>query len=144
MQRTARILGIVCLALTLLCLLPSMLWHCVRSALPLSGVSLLSGGLLGALMALITRTRRPTLIYLCILAGCLTFWPIYHNWPPLTLPDLLTAEGRYDLIFQNRVYQYLEALRPTLFLLGIPYPYARWGQHGPDPIPSDPTEENHS
>ena len=139
MQRTARILGIVCLALILLCLLPAFLFHCERPALILGGVSLLTGGLLGALMALITRTRRPTLIYVCILAGGLSFWPMYHNWPPLIwiYPDILAADGPIE-----NVFRYLEALRPTLFLLGFPYPYVHWGQHGPDPVPADSNKNN--
>jgi hypothetical protein len=37
-------------------------------------------------------------------------------------------------IFAN----YLDLLRLALFLLGFLYPFARFGQHAPDPLPKEP------
>ena len=136
MQRTARILGGVCLALALLCFVPAFLLHCVERALIIGTASFLIGSLLGVMMAVITRTRRPTLIYACILGAVLTMWPLYHGWPPIYAEDLFT-HGNFE-----KIGSYLDALRPALFLLGVPYPYARWGQHGPDPLPAPSNQED--
>ena len=76
-----------------------------------------------------TRTRRPLGIYACLAAAVLTFWPLLHSWPPADAWDVHPWPGAPPL-----VSTYFEALRGCLFLLGIPYPFARLGQHGPDPL----------
>ena len=131
MQTSVRATGIVCTVITALCLVPAVQFHSLWPALRIGLPSLLAGCLLGLCMASITRTRRPTLIYLLIAAGVVTAWPIYHPWPAITLQDVIEYDGP-----MSRVITYLEALRPMLYLSGMPFLYAWCGQHSSDPTPA--------
>lgn len=87
----------------------------------------LDGIVFGALLAGVTRTRRPVLIYGLLLAAAAALWPLYAGWPasPPLAPEM--PEGRQELI-----HNYLDILRIVLFLLAVPYPFARLGFHAPD------------
>ena len=128
-------IGWGCLILALAGFAPAFPLHCVRSALEVGGVALLAGGTLGAMLAAITRTRSPLMIYVCLAIAALSFWPLYQDWPPTPVWDLLRGPANPEM-----VANYFSALRPLLFLVGIPYPYVRWGQHGPDPLPEESEE----
>src|SRR5258708_7339682 len=122
-----RRLGLIALAVACACIGPAIPLHCLGPALWIGGLYLLIGGLQGALLAVITRTRRPWLIYLTFLAFLALFWTLYNPiWPEAAL-SLRPWKGAPDL-----VYNYFDALRPLMLVLGIGYPYAQWGQHGPD------------
>lgn len=131
MQRSVLVTGICCCILAVLSVMPAVPIHCLRPAIRIAGVSFLAGGMLGLSMAGITRVRRPTVIYLLIIAATTTAWPLYHGWPSAFTWDVLDYDGPV-----NRVITYLETLRPVMYLLGVPFPYAYFGQHGPDPIPA--------
>src|SRR5580658_6866912 len=103
MQRSVRVTGVVCTGLAVLCVLPAVQFHCIWPAIRIGSPSYLGGAMLGLAMASITRTRRPALIYLLILAGAATAWPIYHPWPQITLADVVNYDGP-----MSRVITYLE------------------------------------
>jgi hypothetical protein len=136
MQRSVRATGIGCCVIAVLVLLPSIRIHCLWPAVQISAVSFAAGGLLGLCMAGITRSRSPTVIYLLVLAAASTAWPLYHGWPSAFSWDVLDYDGPV-----NRAITYLEALRPLMYLLGAPFPYACFGQHGPDPTPDATTRD---
>jgi len=130
MQRSIRITGVCCCLLAGLLLLPAIPMHCIRPALGIAGVAFVAGVLLGIAMAAITRSRRPTTIYLLLVAAAITAMPLYQDWPSAFAWNMLAYRGPV-----NRVFNYLEALRPLMYLLGMPFPYAWLGQHGPDSAP---------
>ena len=123
-------IGIGCSALIAVSLIPAIVMGCLPAALRLGTCSLLIGALLGAMMAAVTRTRSPGLIYLCLLVGMATLWALYHPWPEISVHDIVTAHGSV-----NNVVTYLQSVRPLLFLLGVPFPYAWLGRHSADPVP---------
>ena len=106
--------------------------RCVGPAAAIGGFSLLDGVVMGACLALITRTRRPIWIYLLLAGACLTLWPIVAAWPPGDPAAIHPWRGAPAI-----VTNYFDALRVCLFLAGIPYPFARLGHHAPDPIPPE-------
>jgi hypothetical protein len=136
LNRTAYRIGAVCLLLSLGVWGLSLPLHCAGRAALVGGWALLDGGLLGLALALVTRARRPLLIYLFLGLAALTFWPIWEGWPlyrgwPVGDPGRIVAwRGAPEL-----VYSYFDLLRSALFLLGMPAPFVRYGQHGPDPLP---------
>ncbi len=131
MQRYVRATGIGCFTLAVVVMAPSVLMHCFRPAIQIAGINVAAGGLLGLCMAGITRSRKPTVIYLLLLAAMATAWPMYSDWPSAFSWDVLDYGGPV-----NRAITYLEALRPLMYLIGVPFLYACFGQHGPDPIPA--------
>ena len=130
MQRSVRVTGVCCCLVALLVLLPAVPMHCLLPAARIAVVAFVAGLLLGMAMAGITRSRRPTVIYLLLLAAAATSWPLYHGWPSAFTWEVLEYDGPV-----NRAITYLEALRPLMYLLGVPFPYAYFGQHGPDEVP---------
>ncbi len=126
----ARRIGIVCLMLALLCLAPALPLHCLGPAVRVGGFGLLDGALLGTALAMITRTRRPLWIYTWLAVAALTLWLVYEGWPPAGPWEIHPWPGAPDI-----VYNYLDVLRSVLFILGLPYPFARLGYHAPDPLP---------
>ena len=129
----ARRLGLVCLTVTGLALAAAIPLRCVAVALRVGGGSLLAGMGLGFCFVLVTRTRRPWLIYLALALGALTFVPYYQEWPPGNAWDVHPWRGAPSLF-----YNYLDVLRLLLYFVGIPWPFARFGNHAPDPIPDAP------
>jgi hypothetical protein len=103
---------------------------CILPAVRISGAGLTDGVVMGLAMAAITRTRHSTKIYLLLLIATATMWPLYSGWPSAFSWDILEYTGPI-----GRVINYLEALRPLMYLLGVPFPYANYGQHEADPIP---------
>lgn len=131
-KKYARTTGMWCFGLAALVLAPSALLHCIWPALRIGTPSLVSGALLGLAMAGVTRTTKPTAIYLLVIAGALTAVPMYNGWPaiqPTDMPDSVGYDGPV-----GRVFTYLDTLRPVMYLLGVLFPYACFGQHAPDPI----------
>jgi hypothetical protein len=126
LQRPVLFTGIFCGAGLLVCMAPSAVMHCVGSAAKIATVSILAGSLLGLSLALITRTRKPTLIYVLIMCGAATFWPLYSSWPVAGW-DLFNFDGPIESI-----YHYLQMLRSVVYILAIPFPYAYFGQHAAD------------
>ena len=101
--------------------------HCVLKAGIVGGVSLVDGALFGLSLAAVTRTRRTGLIYFFLLCAALTLAPLYLGWPVVDSDDLTLWRGAPDLL-EN----YFIMLRLALFLLALPYPFARFGHHAPD------------
>ena len=135
LRRTARRLGAICLTVAALAVAAAIPLGCLPTALSVGGVSLAAGLGLGAAMALATRTRRPWLIYLALALGALTFAPLALEWPPGNGWDVHPWRGAPSL-----AYGYLDALRTLLYITGIPWPFARFGHHAPDPLPDGPSD----
>jgi len=138
LPRTVRKLGLFCLVGVAFALAAAIPLRCFGAALRVGGGSLLAGMGLGLSLTLITRTRNPWLIYLSLAVGALTFVPLTLEWPPGDAWDVHPWHGAPPI-----AYSYLDILRTSLFLLGIPWPFARFGHHAPDPLPnaSDTTDE---
>ena len=118
-------IGVRCLALAALLWAVSLPLHVGREAALAGSANFVLGALFGLCLAGVTRTRRPLLIYLWLTLACLTIGPLFLSWPLLdnfVLPS-------------ERAWHYLALLRVCLFVLGLPYPFALVGQHGPDPLP---------
>ncbi len=133
LQRNVRKLGLFCATVVVLALAAAVPLGCFFAALRVGGGSLLAGIGLGLALAFVTRTRRPWPIYLGLALGALTFVPITLEWPPGDAWEVHPWHGAPPL-----VYGYLDGLRTLLYLLGIPWPFARFGHHAPDPIPEAP------
>jgi hypothetical protein len=127
-ESVSRRLGGVCLTLALLSWAVALPLHCPGKAALVGGVALLAGVLLGAALAMVTRTRNPWRIYGWLAVAALTFWPMIVAWPPADPSDIHPWPHAPDI-----VANYFDILRIALFLVGIPYPFARFGQHAPDP-----------
>ncbi len=137
--KSSLIVAAGCILVVAAVLAPSVLFHCVSGALRVAIPAMLSGCLLGACMALITRIRRPAVIYASLLIGIATAWPLIHPWPAIRLEDVVSAEGSIQ-----RAIMYLETIRPLAFLAGVPIFYIGLGQHSADVIASDSTGEGPS
>ena len=101
--------------------------RCMASAEIVGGAALGGGALFGLSLAAVTRTRRTSLIYFFLLCAALTLGLLIFSWPPADSELAALWRGAPSL-FSN----YFDVLRPALFLLGLPYPFARFGQHSPD------------
>lgn len=121
--------GLLCAGFALLLWALALPLGCVRQATWIGGVSLASGVLLGLMLALITRTLRPAIIYVYLCVAVAACVPLLREWPPGDMRDMPLAPGMPGFL----VY-YLDLLRVALFLLGIPYPFARLGHHAPDAV----------
>ncbi len=129
--------GLACLGLSVLLWAVSLPLHCTTLAIGVAAANFVAGGLFGLCLALVTRTRTPWQIYLFLGLACLAIWPLYRNWPPAGYSDVIVPQGAPSLL-EN----YFTLLRLSVFLLGLPFPFAAFGQHGPDPLPgntADPT-----
>src|SRR2546423_6701865 len=94
-----RPLGWVCLILIAgICAL-SVPLHCTRQALSVGGASLLAGGGLGTALAMVTRSRRPILIYFWLAVAALTFLPMLRNWPSGDSFDIFPWHGAPDIVY---------------------------------------------
>jgi hypothetical protein len=129
--RVANRIGLVCFALTVLAWAASLPLHCARLAAWVAVVAWGAGGLFGVFLALVTRTRKPILIYLLLGLAALTLWPLFQSWPYADAWDVIAWPGAPGF-----VQQYFTLLRPIGFLLGLPFPFACLGQHSPDPLPA--------
>lgn len=127
--RIAQRTGIVCLLITLAIFALSYPLQCMPRALWMEGFTAADGFAFGVLLAGITRTRRPGLIYLLMALAALTIWPIFISWPPAEVWEVHLWPGATTLLLY-----YFDAARFAVFLMAMPYPFVRWGQHGPDPI----------
>lgn len=108
--------------------------QCAGRAALVGGFALFDGSLMGLALALVTRARRPVLIYLFFGLAMLTLWPLAASWPldkgwPIGDPGAIVVW----LGAPTLVYNYFDILRACVFTLAIPAPFARYGQHGPDP-----------
>ena len=120
-------LGVVCLILVICLLIPSWYFSCEAEAFRVGCVSLGGGIVFGGLMALITRTRNPHVIYLALLGAGLSFWPLIVGWPAVRTYSILTTSHNPE-----SALSYLEAVRALIFIFGIPTPFAYFGQHTSD------------
>ncbi len=111
-----------------LLLLPGLALGCTVRALWVGGMGLAAGALFGALLALITRVRRPALIYLLLALAFSVFIPLWRFWPPES------PFSEYHDALSERAVFYLQAMRYLCFICGIPLPFAGLGWHGPDPL----------
>jgi len=118
---------LVCLLLTAVSLTFSIPLRCVVKAAVVGGISLLDGILFSLSLAAVTRTRSAGWIYFFLLCALLTLAPLYLGWPAADSDDLTLWRGAPDLLGN-----YFDMLRVALFLFGLPYPFARFGHHGPD------------
>ena len=123
----AVIAGVTCLSAPL---------HCWRSAIAVSAVSILAGIGAGSALALITRTRNAVAIYLLLILAGFTLWPIFTLWPPADSSDVIAWKGAPDI-----VYNYFDLIRMGVYLLALPYPFAKFGVHSPDPQPEEHSKE---
>lgn len=101
--------------------------RCPWPALAIAGAAGSAGGLFGAALALVTRTRRPGFIYLWLLVAAVALAPLTTAWPSFD-PSVVNLWPGAPPILEN----YLEIVRYLVFLLAIPYPFAALGHHGPD------------
>ena len=131
MARVANRIGLVCFALALLSWAASLPLRCAGLAAWVAVVSWGAGKAFGLFLALVTRTHKPVLIYLLLGLAGVTLWPLFQSWPYADAGDVIAWPGAPGF-----TYQYFALLRPVVFLLGLPYPFARVGQHGPDPLPA--------
>lgn len=120
-------IGIRCVMLSALLWAISLPLRVGREAAAVGSANFVLGVLFGLCLAGVTRTRRPLLIYLWLTLACLTLWPLFLSWP------LLDSFG----LPSERAWHYISLLRVCLFVLGLPYPFALVGQHGPDPLPDE-------
>ena len=135
LRRNVHRLGLFCITVVGVALAAAIPLDCGAVALRVGAASLSAGVALGAALALVTRSRRPWLIYLGLALGALTFVPLYREWPAGDGWDIHPWRGAPPL-----VYGYLDGLRTLLYLVGIPWPFARFGFHAPDPFPvAEPT-----
>lgn len=129
-------LGGVCLVLMALLLALSAPLRCFPKAAAVAAVSACAGGGLGLALAMITRTRRPFGIYFWLAVAALTFAPIFRAWPPADSFDVEPWRGAPDILFN-----YFDFLRGGVYLLAMPFPFARLGLHGPDAAQTDRLNE---
>ncbi len=132
-EKITRRIGWFCLIAGALLIAPAFWLGGAGPGARVGGFALTQGVALGALLAGITRTRRPLLIYAALLASALVIWPLWQGWPSADIEaggeNAIPAGGQDALA---RLATYLDALRYGLFFLGIPYPFARLGRHAPD------------
>ena len=127
-------LGWACLGLITILLALSFPLHCFLKAAVIGAGSLGAGAGLGVCLAMVTRTKRPLVIYLWLVAAIVTFFPLFFAWPPGDSFDVTLWRGAPEILSN-----YLDFVRGGTFLLAFPFPFARLGQHAPDAVtPSDP------
>ncbi len=120
-------MGLFCALMALAAFGAAVPLGALPAVLRIGGFHLLDGIAFGMLLAGVTRTRRPVVIYALLIAATLTFWPFYSGWPAEQSEGVAIPMARQEL-----VHNYIDILRIVLFLLGIPYPFARLGFHAPD------------
>ncbi|HLJ58020.1 MAG TPA: hypothetical protein VKT77_23480 [Chthonomonadaceae bacterium] len=123
-------LGLTCFALIAGLTAVGVPLRCLPIAIEAAAASAGAGFLLGAALAAVTRTRKPLAIYAWLAVAALTLWPLLRPWPAADSFDLTLWRGAPD-IFNN----YFDFLRGGAYLLAMPYPFARFGRHAPDPVP---------
>jgi hypothetical protein len=128
-------LGWVCAGLITVILGLSIPLRCFQVAVPIVVVSSLEGAGMGAALAMVTRTKRPLAIYAWLAAAGLTLLPFVLTWPPGDSSDVFLWRGAPDILSN-----YFDLARGGAFLLAMPFPFARLGQHAPDPLPPDEAE----
>ncbi len=126
-RRAGLKIGVICLVLSLLCWAASLRLHCPEVAALVGGFSFLDGAFFGIMLALVTRSRRPIWIYVWLGLAALSFYPLFISWPPGNELSIAAWRGAPAI-----VYNYFDALRPLLFLLGMPFPFIAFGFHAPD------------
>lgn len=129
-----RRLGWWCLALGLAAFAPAAPLRCTGGAAIVGGCALIDGALFGAVLALVTRTRRPIGIYALLGCAVLTLWPLVVGWPPA--PPRYFGTGTGD---GEPGCLYLDGIRVLLFFCAAPCAFGWLGFHAPDPVPASPT-----
>lgn len=127
--------GLICLGLILAAWAASLPLRCPLLAAWVAGVSGLTGALCGLFLALVTRTCRPVLIYAFLALAGLMLWPLYNAWPHAGGFDVTAWPDAPQFVFT-----YFSLLRPIVFVLALPVPFAAVGQHGPDLLPVHDTQ----
>ena len=127
--QAVRRLGWICLTLIVLLGALAIPLHCGAKTALVGSASLLDGALFGLALAAVTRTRRPILIYLFLLTAAGLLLPLWLEWPSASQDDVHLWRGSPALLSN-----YFDALRYGLFALSLPYPFARFGFHAPDPV----------
>ena len=130
-------LGFVCLALIGALFALSIPLHCGETAAAVALTSAFSGVGLGLALAMVTRTRAPLGIYVWLAMAAVTVIPLFRAWPPADSFDVNPWRGAPEIF-----YNYFDFLRGGAFLLGMPYPFARLGLHGPDSDRSEPLDKS--
>ncbi len=126
-------IGWICLILAIVLFGVSYALRCSPTAAPVALVCYGSGTSLGFALAMVTRTRRPLAIYLWLATASVTILPLLFAWPPGDELDVSLWRGAPGILSN-----YFEILRGAVYLLAVPYPFARLGHHGPDLPPTDP------
>ena len=122
-------IGGVSLALILLCLVWAIPLQCLKPALEVASVAILSGALMGFGMAMVTRTKNPWKIYFWLGVSFLSFIPLFLNFPAADESEIHLWKGAPSI-----VSSYFDLLRLGLYLLALPYPFAALGKHMSDYI----------
>jgi hypothetical protein len=130
-------LGWTCVALIAIMIVLAIPLRCLPRAVGVAAGSSCGGAALGLSLAMVTRTRQPLAIYAWLAAAGLSFYPLFAGWPPADSWDLTPWHGAPE--FLNN---YFDLLRPAAYLLAMPYPFARLGQHAPDRVGSGPSDED--
>ena len=125
-------LGWVCAGLITVMLAVSFPLRCFPRAGIVTVVSMCAGAALGLALGMITRTRRPLAIYFWLGICALTVLPLIFAWPQADSFDVVLWRGAPD-IFNN----YFDLLRGGVYLIALPFPFARFGRHAPDVIHPD-------
>lgn len=127
-------LGSFCLVLALVCWLPSLWLHWALPAAMLEGLALAKGVAFGLCLAAATRTRRPSWIYFWILLASLFTVLFWNVWPLANLSLPIADQGPTHPWMGLWIAAYRGILQYGAFFLGIPAPFAFYGQHAPDAL----------
>ena len=128
---STNVMGLVCLGLISVMLAVSIPLHCFPTAAAVTAVDGLAGCGLGTALAMVTRSRRPIAIYFWLLIGIMTALTLGFGWPPGDISDIRLWHKAPE-IFEN----YFDFLRGGVYLLAMPFPFAKLGFHRPDPLPA--------
>ena len=137
-----RHVGTFCFVAILMLMALSVPLRCIVLALQVGAVTGFAGAFMGVALAMITKTRRPALIYLWLGATFLSLAPLALSFPSADETDVHLWKGAPSI-----ASNYFDALRMGVFLLAIPYPFARLGHHATDfasdiPNPAENKKEN--
>ena len=92
-------------------------------------ISALAGAGFGLSLAGVTRTRSTGWIYFFLALAFLSLSVPLSNYPPASEHDLVLPAHAPDLLAN-----YFDFWRWIAFFCAIPFPFARFGHHAPDPV----------